>query len=517
MIGVAARKESTTEFILSTAASDFLKSLHSEFNSERLRLLQARKEREHQFAAGEDFDFLEETKPIRESQWTVAPLPKDLVDRCVEITGPAEPKMIINALNSGARAFMADFEDSLSPTWMNIIEGQRALHDAVRRSLTWEQADGKVYRLKDRLATLIVRPRGWHLEEKHFNHVPSMSASLFDFGLYLFHNAHELLARGSGPYFYLPKMESHQEAALWAKVFAFAETALKIPKGSIRATVLIETLPAAFEMDEILYELREYICGLNAGRWDYLFSCIKKYRHRRDFRVPDRSQLTMTTPFMQAYANLLVRTCHHRGAQAMGGMAAYIPSRRDLKINDEALLKVRADKSREGQQGFDGTWVAHPDLVPLATEVFRDVLKNSPNQIHRLREDVKVSAKDLVNFSIEAKEITEAGVRNNISVSLQYLHEWLRGTGAVAINYLMEDAATAEISRSQLWLWLRQNAILSNGQAFTPTVYEALKADELKKLSSLGNLSQAAEVLDSLVLKKDFSEFLTLTAYSLLE
>jgi malate synthase len=450
----------------------------------------------------------------------VAPAPADFDDRRVEITGPAEPKMMINALNSGARVFMADLEDALSPTWANVVGGQAALIDAVRGTLAFDSPEGKTYRLGDKIAQLVVRPRGWHLVESHVmvDEVP-ISAALFDAGLYLFHNAAERVARGSGPYLYLPKLESHHEARLWNEVFIHAQEALGIPRGTIRATVLIETILAAFEMDEILHELREHAAGLNAGRWDYLFSCIKRFRGPDVPVLPDRAQLTMTQPFMRAYTELLVRTCHRRGAHAIGGMAAFIPSRRDAEVNATAMARVREDKERESGDGFDGTWVAHPDLVPLAIEIFDGVLGDRPNQKDRLRDDVAVTADQLRDFRIEGATITEAGYRANVSIALQYLDAWLGGNGAAAINNLMEDAATAEISRSLLWQWRTSGARLDDGREASEELYRAIRDEELAGLGgpAKGRLGDAADLLDKLVLADEFPEFLTLPAYSLLD
>jgi malate synthase len=504
--------------ILSDAALAFVGDLHRRFNARRLELLDARRRRQAEIDAGVMPDFPADTAEQRVAEWSVASTPADLDDRRVEITGPAEPKMIINALNSGARVFMADFEDALSPTWPNVVGGQEALIDGVRRRLTFESPEGKSYRLGDRLATLLVRPRGWHLEEAHVlvDGLP-ISASLFDFGLYFFHNARELLDRGSGPYFYLPKMESRLEARLWNDVFVKAQEAAGIPPGSIRATVLIETILAAFEMDEILYELREHSAGLNAGRWDYLFSLIKKFRSRRDLALPDRAQLTMTVPFMRAYTELLVRTCHTRGAHAIGGMAAFIPSRRDPAVNETAMARVRDDKVRESGAGFDGTWVAHPDLVPLATEVFDGVLGERSNQKERTRDEVSVKASQLLDLHVDG-EVTENGVRTNVNVALQYLDSWLGGNGAAAINNLMEDAATAEISRSQLWQWRVTGSRLDDGRVFEESLYRSIRDEEVRQLGegAYGQLSRAAGLLDELVLADEFPEFLTLGAYPLL-
>jgi malate synthase len=501
--------------VLTTEALTFVAGLHRAFNPRRLRLLGDRGERQARFEAGELPDFLPNTAHVREdSSWRVAATPPDLEDRRVEITGPAEPKMMINALNSGARVFMADFEDALSPTWGNVLLGQWAVHEAVRRRLTFE-TDEKTYALNPEIATLLIRPRGWHLEEAHLlvDGAP-ISASLFDFGLAFFHNAVELIDGGSGPYFYLPKLESHLEAYLWNDVFLAAQEAIGIPRGSIRATVLIETILAAFEMDEILYELREHASGLNAGRWDYIFSIIKKFRNRDDLILPDRSLVSMAAPLMRAYAQLLVRTCHARGAHAIGGMSAFIPNRRDPEVTDRALAKVREDKEREAGDGFDGTWVAHPDLVPVAGQIFDLALRDKPNQKDRLREDVQVEAADLLDRPDGA--ITEHGVRTNVRVALQYLASWLAGNGAAAINNLMEDAATAEISRSQLWQWRTQSSSLDDGRRMTADLYTAIRSEELAELQSAfpdGRWTDAAELLDELVLSAEFAEFLTLRAY----
>ncbi|MCX2726365.1 malate synthase A [Thermomicrobium sp. 4228-Ro] len=512
----------TEEFaeILTEPALDFVAALHREFNPRRLELLERRAERQRAIDAGKFPDFLPETAHIRESEWRAAPAPPDLEDRRVEITGPVDRKMMINALNSGARVFMADFEDALSPTWANVVQGQINLRDAVRRTISFESPDGRIYRLAEKTATLVVRPRGWHLVERHvLVDGEPISASLFDFGLYFFHNAHELLARGSGPYFYLPKLESHLEARLWNDVFNFAQDRLGIPRGTIRATVLIETILAAFEMDEILWELRDHAAGLNAGRWDYIFSVIKKFRRHREFLLPDRAQVTMTVPFMRAYTELLVRTCHRRGAHAIGGMAAFIPSRRDPQVNEVALTKVREDKEREANDGFDGTWVAHPDLVPVAMEVFDRILGEKPHQKERLREDVRVTARDLLDVRVPGGRITEAGLRNNVSVALQYLDNWLRGQGAAAIFNLMEDTATAEISRAQLWQWRYHRAELDDGRPVTAELYHQIRDEELAKLGGeqAGRLREAREILDQLVLADDFVDFLTYLAYDYID
>ena len=460
--------------ILTPEALAFVADLQRRFGRERVSLLRAREDRQAELDAGALPDFPAATADVRAAEWTVAPAPADLDDRRVEITGPAEPKMMINALNSGARVFMADLEDSLSPTWANVVGGQAALRAAVRRELAFDSPEGKAYRLNERLATLVVRPRGWHLVERHVlvDGVP-ISASLFDFGLYFFHNAAESLSRGTGPYFYLAKLEGRAEARLWNEVFLHAEGSLGIPRGSIRATVLIETILAAFEMDEILHELREHAAGLNAGRWDYLFSCIKKFRGPATTVLPERSQLTMTQPFMRAYTELLVRTCHRRGAHAIGGMAAFIPSRRDAEVNATAMAKVGDDKRRESGDGFDGTWVAHPDLVPLATEIFDGVLGAAPHQKHRLREEVAVTAEQLRDLRVPGGTVTEAGYRLNVSVAIQYLAAWLDGNGAAAINNLMEDAATAEICRSQLWQWRSTGTRLDDGREASAELYRA--------------------------------------------
>ncbi len=506
--------------ILTDDALNFLLDLHQQFNSLRLSLLEKRKERQKRIDAGEKPSFLKETESVRTAEWSVAACPKDLEDRRVEITGPVDAKMIINALNCGANVFMADFEDANSPTWTNCIEGQINLKNAVRRTLSFQSAEGKSYSLKDKLATLVVRPRGWHLEEKHVTiDGVCISASLFDFGLYFFHNAAELLRRESGPYFYLPKMENHLEARLWSDVFKFAESKLQIASGSIKCTVLIETILASMEMDEILYELKDFIVALNAGRWDYMFSMIKKLNRHSDFMLPDRAQVTMNVPFMKSYCDLLVKTCHKRKAHAMGGMAAFIPSRRDKELNEKAMAKVHEDKQREASQGFDGTWVAHPDLVAIAKEEFDKVLGTKPNQKEKMRSEVCVTAEQLLNASVDGGKITEAGLINNISVAIQYMDNWLRGIGAAAIYNLMEDAATAEISRAQIWLWIQRQSKLEDGRVVSAELYKTLKEKELQRLKESGNpgrLDDAATLLDQLVLSQEFIEFLTLPAYSCL-
>ena len=503
--------------VLTTPAVDFLARLHRSFEGRRRSLLSARQTRQAEFDAGVLPDFLPETEHIRaDASWRVAPAPADLDDRRVEITGPVEPKMMINALNSGARVFMADFEDSLSPTWSNVVTGQWAVREAVGRRLTF-QTDEKAYALNPEIATLVIRPRGWHLQEAHLLVDGSpISASLFDFGLAFFHNASEQLKRGSGPYFYLPKLESHLEARLWNDVFASAQDLLGIPQGSVRATVLIETILAAFEMDEILWELREHASGLNAGRWDYIFSLIKKFHSRSDMILPDRAQVTMAVPFMRAYQQLLVRTCHRRGAHAIGGMSAFIPNRRQPEVTANALEQVRIDKRRESSDGSDGTWVAHPDLVPVAREVFDAVLGDRPNQKDTFPQGT-ATVRDLLDVRIDGGHITEAGVRTNISVALQYLASWLGGNGAAAINNLMEDAATAEISRSQLWQWRIHEVPLDDGRPMSAELYQAIRDEELGALGSSApgyRWTDAGDLLDSLVLGNDFAEFLTMTAYA---
>ncbi|MEO8228811.1 MAG: malate synthase A [Chloroflexota bacterium] len=493
--------------------------LQRRFGPGRAEILAARRERAGELRAGATPDFLAETATVRAADWRVASAPADLDDRRVEITGPAEPKMMINALNSGARVFMADLEDALSPTWANVVGGQAALREGVRRTLELSTPD-KTYRLSERTATLVVRPRGWHLDEAHLEvDGAPVSASLFDFGLFLAHNGAEALSRGSGPYLYLAKLEGHHEARLWNDVFVAGQEAAGIPHGSIRATVLIETILAAFEMDEILYELRDHAAGLNAGRWDYIFSIIKKFGDRPEFVLPDRGQVTMAVPFMRAYTQLLVRTCHRRGAHAIGGMSAFIPNRREPDITTNALRRVREDKERESGDGFDGTWVAHPDLVPVAGEVFDRVLGERPNQKDRLREDVSVAVGDLLDVSIPDGRVTESGIRQDVSVGLRYLDAWLRGNGAAAIDNLMEDAATAEISRSQLWQWRHHATKLDDGRPVTAELYATIRDEELARNGGRdsGRLGDAVDLLDRLVLAPTFAEFLTLGAYPLLE
>ena len=505
--------------ILSHEALTLVANLHRAFEARRQSLLAARAARQREFDRGLLPDFLPETKSLREADWTVSPQPADLQDRRVEITGPTDRKMVINALNCGASTFMADFEDANCPTWENMIDGQINLRDASLRTISLEQ-NGKHYRLNENTAVLIPRPRGWHLDEKHvlIDGQP-VAGGIFDFALYFFHNAKTLLARGSGPYFYLPKMESHLEARLWNDIFVMAQQALGVPQGSIRATCLIETVVAAFEMDEFLWELREHSAGLNIGRWDYIFSCIKKFRSNSKFCLADRSQVTMTSPFMRAYALLLVKTCHRRGAPAMGGMAAQIPIKNDPVANDAAMEKVRQDKLREVTDGCDGTWVAHPALVPIAKAVF-DAHMPGPNQYSRQRPDVQVSAADLLDFRPEAP-ITEAGLRNNISVGIQYLGAWLAGNGCVPVFNLMEDAATAEISRSQIWQWIRSDkGVLDDGRKVTATLFSQLVAEELPKVRSTlgeaawqaGKYAEGAALFEQITLG-DYVEFLTLPAY----
>jgi malate synthase len=506
--------------VLSDEALAFVGDLHRRFNPQRQRLLRARIERQHHLDSGEWPEFNQATRSVRASSWKVAGAPRDLLDRRVEITGPPDRKMMINAMNSGAKVFMVDFEDSLSPTWANVVEGQRNLMDAVRGTIAYEGPDGRRYALNQTTATLCVRPRGWHLAEKHvLVDGEPISASLFDFGLAFFHNARALLERGSGPYFYLPKLEDHLEARLWNKVFLAAQEALGIAPGTIRATVLIETVLAAFEMDEILHELRDHAAGLNAGRWDYIFSMIKKFRVHPGFVLPDRASVTMTVPFMRAYTELLVATCHRRGAHAIGGMAAFIPNRKDPEVTANALARVRDDKQREARDGFDGTWVAHPDLVPVALEVFDATLGDAPNQLARLRSDVVVSARDLLHIDHPGTGVTEQGLRTDISVGIRYLASWLAGTGAAAINNLMEDAATAEISRAQIWQWCYHATVLEDGRPVTPGLVRQLIDEELAALrgpGTAGPLAEAAALFERVALEGHLSDFLTLPAYELL-
>ena len=504
--------------ILTPEAVAFVVGLQQTFNMRRKELLEARAARQKRLDEGERPDFLKETKEIRESEWTVAPLPKDLLDRRVEITGPVDRKMIINALNSGAKVFMADFEDSTTPTWDNVMEGQLNLWDAVRRTITFEdEKTGKSYKLNEKPAVLFVRARGWHLEERHLivDGGP-ISGSLFDFGLYAFHNSKELLARGSGPYFYLPKMESHLEARLWNDVFIKAESELGIPAGSIKATVLIETILASFEMDEILWELKEHSAGLNCGRWDYIFSYIKKFAGDTSVLLPDRGQVTMTTHFMRSYSKLCIKTCHRRKVSAMGGMSAFIPIKSDPVANEKALTQVRADKEREATDGYDGTWVAHPGLVPVALEVFDRVMPQ-PNQIEKQLPDFHATAADLLQ--VPEGSITEAGVRQNVAVGLGYVEAWLRGIGCVPLFNLMEDAATAEISRAQLWQWVHHDAVMDDGLPVTVQMVDEVIADELKRAKASVDANRysayvrAAELMRELVRAPKFMDFLTVPAY----
>jgi len=510
--------------VLTPRALGFLATLHREFGARRSELLAARETRQQELAAGGTLDFLPQTAHIRDDPaWRVADPAPGLADRRVEITGPTDQKMTVNALNSGAKIWLADFEDANTPLWENMVGGQLNLIDALDRRVDFTTPEGKSYALNaGDLATIVVRPRGWHLDEKHVL-VDGMriSGSLFDFGLYFFHCAQRQLDAGSGPYYYLPKMESHHEARLWNDVFDRAQDLLGIARGTIRATVLIETIPAAFEMEEILYELRDHSAGLNAGRWDYLFSMIKKFRTRgRDFVLPERNAVTMTAPFMRAYTELLVRTCHKRGAHAIGGMAAFIPSRRDPEINEQALAKVRDDKQRESRDGFDGSWVAHPDLVPVCREVFDDVLGDRPNQRDRLREEVRVTAAELLSVAETPGGITESGLRSNVSVGLQYLAAWLGGNGAVGIFNLMEDAATAEISRSQVWQWIRNDVTLAEGPRITAELVDRIVGEELDKIRETAGASfdaeryaQAVTLFKEVALAEHYVEFLTLPAY----
>ncbi|HLJ69911.1 MAG TPA: malate synthase A [Roseiarcus sp.] len=519
-----AQKKARAEEILTPAALAFLADLHRRFDKRRRELLARRAERQKLFDAGETPDFLPETRDIRESDWRVAPIPADLLDRRVEITGPVDRKMIVNALNSGAKVFMADFEDATSPSFANMIEGQINLKDRWDGKIDFvDPTSGKAYKLAAKPAVLMVRPRGWHLPERHLTvDGEVMSGALFDFGLYVLHNAKAQMAQGATPAFYLPKMESHLEARLWNDVFTFAEERLAIPKGTFKATVLIETLPAAFEMDEILYELRDHMAGLNCGRWDYIFSFIKRLGKNARFLTPDRARMVMGEAFLAAYSLLLIKTCHRRGAFAMGGMAAQIPVKGDAAANEVAFAKVRADKEREATNGHDGTWVAHPDLVPVAAEVFDRVMPQ-PNQIDRLREDVTVSREDMLR--VHEGQRTEAGLRENIRVGVQYIEAWLRGRGAVPLYNLMEDAATAEISRAQIWQWLRLGATLDDGRQVTPELFRATLADEMNKLRNAftpavfesGRFAEAIKLFSDMSLATEFEEFLTLPAYKLID
>jgi malate synthase len=525
VLGVRGPAVPRADEILTPAALEFVADLQREFGGRRDELLRRRRERRAGIARTHRLDFLPETREVRDGSWQVAPAPPDLVDRRVEITGPTEPKMAINALNSGAKVWLADLEDANTPHWANVVGGQLTLRDAVRRQLSFTSPEGKEYRLRDDgpLAVLVVRPRGWHLDEQHLllDGGPVVGA-LADFGLHAFHNAAELLRRGSGPYVYLPKTESHLEARLWNDVFTFAEDRLGIPYGSVRATVLIETITAAFEMEEILYELRDYASGLNAGRWDYLFSLIKNFRDAgADFVLPDRNAVTMTAPPMRAYTELLVSTCHRRGAFAIGGMAAFIPSRRDAEVNERALAKVREDKEREAGDGFDGSWVAHPDLVPVCREVFDRVHGDRPNQLDRRRDDVRVTPGHLLDVRAIEGRATEAGLRSNVDVGLRYLGAWLRGNGAVGIHNLMEDAATAEISRSQIWQWVHNEVRLDTGETVTADqvrriageVLDALRQEIGSEAFAAGRFEEARVLFEQVALADDFVDFLTPPAY----
>ena len=521
--GIELHAPLTPEFaeIVTPEAMEFVAALVRLAAPRRAALLQARAERQTAIDAGQMPDFLPETQPVRDSDWTVAPLPADLLDRRVEITGPtSDRKMVINALNSGAHVFMADFEDANTPSWANTINGQINMRDAIRRTISFANPDGRQYKLGEKPAVLIVRPRGWHLNEKHV-HVDGeeIPGGLFDFGMYFFHNARELLARGSGPYFYLPKLESHVEARLWNDVFVLAQELLGLPQGTIKATVLIETILGAFEMDEILYELRDHSAGLNCGRWDYIFSCIKKLHSKPDFIFPDRAQVTMATHFMRSYSLLAIKTCHRRNVHAVGGMSAFIPVKNDEAANERAFAQVRADKEREATDGHDGTWVAHPGLVPVALEVFNRVMPQ-PNQIERAREDVQVSGSDLLDFV--RGPITAPGLRTNINVGIQYIEAWLRGQGAVPIFNLMEDAATAEISRAQVWQWIRHpEGVLDDGRTITLELVRQMINEELDKVKAAigaeryerGQFAAATALFDELIARDTFIEFLTLSAY----
>jgi malate synthase len=510
--------------ILTEEALQFVEKLERQFGNRRLELLQNRIQRQKELNNGVLPQFLTETMGIRDGDWTIAPLPKDLLDRRVEITGPTERKMVINALNSGAKVFMADCEDATSPTWENVVEGQINLRDAVNRTISFENPNGKRYELKKEIAVLMVRPRGLHLEEKHLLlEGRPISGSFLDFGLYFFHNAKTLMANGSGPYFYLPKLESHLEARLWNDVFVFAQETLGVPQGTIKATVLLETIMAAFEMNEILYELKEHSAGLNCGRWDYIFSYLKKLRQHADVILPDRSQVTMTTPFMRAYSLLTIQTCHRRNAPAIGGMAAQIPVRNNPKANEEAFEKVRVDKEREARDGHDGTWVAHPGLVPVALEAFNREMTEA-NQIHSKRlDDLEVTVHQLLE--VPDGTITETGIRMNINVGVQYIASWLSGRGAAPINNLMEDAATAEISRAQLWQWIRHpKGILEDGRKMTEQMYQQFKLEELEKIKleigeaafQKGRFDEAVKLFDRLIIEDEFADFLTLPGYEIL-
>src|SRR5438477_228504 len=525
--GVEIVGEITSAFkeILTTDALEFVAKLERRFRGRREECLRRRQEEQTSLDRGAPLGFLSETRHVREGDWSCAPIPPDIADRRVEITGPTDRKMVINALNSGAKVFMADFEDANSPTWANMVQGQINLRDAIRRSIHFNSPEGKEYKLKERVAVIMPRPRGWHLLEKHvLVDGAAISGGLFDFGLYFFHNATELIARGSGPYFYLPKMESHLEARIWNDAFKLAQEELGVPHGTIRATVLIETIPAAFEMDEILYELRDHSSGLNCGRWDYIFSCIKKFRNKRDFLLADRALITMTTHFMHSYSLLCIKTCPRRGTFAMGGMAAQIPVKNDPKANEEAFAKVRADKEREANDGHDGTWVAHPGMVQLALDAFNAIMPHA-NQIDRKREDVNISANDLLDFG-PGEPITEQGLRQNVSVGVQYLEAWLRGHGAVPLFNLMEDAATSEISRAQVWQWIRHpRGKLNDGRRVTKELFAQVLEEELGKIKAqIGNavydkrkFALAHDLFAKITTDDEFAEFLTLPAYDCLD
>src|SRR2546425_2464880 len=514
------------EELLTKEAQDFLIRLHREVEPTRIGLLETRQERWRELREGGTLDFLPDSQPLREAEWSVARVPADLRTRKVEITGPTDRKMVINALNSGASVYMADFEDANTPTWRNLIEGQRNLIDAIDRTIEFRNPDGRIYKLNERTATLVVRPRGWHLDEKHFLvEGQPIAGALFDFGLYFFHNAKRLREKGTGPYFYLPKLESHREARLWNEIFKWSQDELHVPRGSIKATVLVEVVTLAFEMDEVLYELREHSGGLNAGRWDYMFSIIKKFAGRREFILPDRAQVSMTVPFMRAYTELLVKTCHRRGAFALGGMAAFIPNRRDPAVTETALARVRDDKTREANDGFDGTWVAHPDLVETAMTEFDRVLGTKENQLGRQRPEVKTTAQQLLDVRIPGGTITEAGPRTNVSVGIQYIPSWLRGTGAAAINNLMEDAATAEISRSQVWQWIHHSVALKEGARVTAGLVRDIEREELEKIEKAvgadlfakGRYEDARKIFEEVTLSDEFHDFLTIPAYEFID
>jgi len=520
------RTEASFDEVLSPNALEFVSELHAEFDRRRQELLRARAERRARLAEGELLDFLPETANIRSGDWTVAPVPEALQQRWVEITGPTDRKMVINALNSGADGFMADFEDANAPTWHNMVQGHINLRDAILGTITYDGSDGRHYELVDDPATLLVRPRGWHLDERHVRvDGDPVAGGLFDFGMYFFNSGPPLIASGLAPFFYLPKLESHLEARLWNDVFDYAEDRVGMERGTIKATVLIETLPAAFEMDEILYELREHSAGLNAGRWDYIFSSIKCFADRREMVLPDRGDVTMTVPFMRAYTELLAATCHKRGAHAMGGMAALIPSRRDEEANEKALAGVRADKEREVKQGYDGTWVAHPDLVPVAREVFEQGLGGAPNQLARQRDDVSVTAAELLSLAETPGAITEAGLRTDVNVGFQYVSFWLGGRGAAAINSLMEDAATAEISRSQIWQWVHHGCELEDGRVITAELVRQILDEETAKIRAevgeetwqAGRPDETRLIFERVALAEPLVEFLTLEAYEYLD